>query len=76
MRERFGKDVPLPKLGEVSKKSRVQVIYIFTYKDLNGSTKYGKLQFTNPTTGEKQTTYGYWEDVIPNLKEGSLGASS
>ena len=59
---------PLPELGTVSRKSRVQVTYMFkSFGDL--TIRYSKLQFTDPATREQLTAYGVWEDVSPKLKE-------
>ena len=60
---------PLPNFGEVTRGTLVQVEQVFTYDDFNGDTRYGKLQFTDMTTGEQLTAYSDLDDVGSKLRE-------
>ncbi len=60
---------PLPDLGEVAQGNRVRVEQMFTYSDINARVRYGKLQLTNPATGEQLVAHGVWKYVGPKLRE-------
>ncbi len=64
-KEIFGESLPLPNLGKVPKTSRVRAIQVFTYDDLNGSTRYGTLSDVEKLL----TAYARWKYIGSKLKE-------
>ncbi len=55
--------------GTIPGESLVQVLVMFIGRSPGGDLRNAEVQFTDPVTGEKMTTYAVWNKIAPKLEE-------
>lgn len=55
--------------GTILRESLVQVLVMFIGRSPSGDNRKAEVQFTYPETGEKITTYAFWDDIASTLEE-------
>ena len=55
--------------GTIPRASLVEVLVMFIGRSPGGDVRRAEVQFTDPVTGEKMTTYTVWDYILPTLEE-------